>query len=261
MLCSYPFRKDNDEFGCGRCQPCRLNRRAIWTTRLVLENNLHSASCFATLTYSDENLPRNNSLAPWQMKPFLRDLRSAYGKLRYYLIGEYGASHNTSRPHYHALIYGQNLTRHQLESVWQKGSCDSGSVTHESAQYVAGYINHTSTPTDLAGRSPEFSRMSRNPGIGYGCVEKLVSFHQTKAGVEYLIKNRDVVGTVRYGKRIKPLGRYIVRKTREALGVPHSDPLRPRHVQSLPLEARYLRENLREVAAIRSQKKSIRQKL
>lgn len=261
MLCLIPFRKNNDEFGCGRCPTCRVNRRSIWTTRLMLENQLHSQSCFATLTYDDDSLPRNSSLNPWHTRAFLKGLRYQFGSFRYYLIGEYGSSANTCRPHYHALIFGLNLSRQHLVDVWQKGSCDSGTVTPESARYVAGYINHTSKPEDLGERFPEFSRMSRNPGIGFGSVDHLVTFHQTKAGVDYLVKNRDVIGSIRYDKTIKPLGRYLVRKTREALGVPHSDPLRPRYLQSLGTEARYLREDIREVAAIRSKKKSIRDKL
>ncbi len=241
--------------------PCRINRRSIWETRLVLENHLHSKSCFATLTYDDANLPTSKSLRPAHTKAFMKQLRYRFGKLRYYLIGEYGSSQFTERPHYHALLFGLNLSRQQLADTWQMGSCDSGTVTPESARYVAGYINTTLKPEVLGDRHPEFSRMSTNPGIGFGCVEHLVTFHATKAGVDYLIKNRDVVGSIRAEKKIKPLGRYIIRKTREALGVPHSDPDRPRYMDGMASEARYLREDLREVAALRSKTKLIRNKL
>lgn len=261
MLCTIPFRQGNQEFGCGRCQPCRINRRSIWETRLVLENNLHSKSCFATLTYDDQHLPTNSSLRPAHTKAFMKALRYRYGPTRYYLIGEYGSSQYTERPHYHAILFGQNLHRLQLEELWQKGSCDSGTVTPESCRYVAGYINGTTPPEDLHERSPEYSRMSNNPGIGFGCVEHLVTFHATKAGVDYLIAHRDVIGSIRQNKKIRPLGRYIVRKTREALGVPQSDPRRVRHLDTLDLEARYLREDLRQVASIRTKTKLIRNKL
>lgn len=261
MLCSYPFRTGKQEFGCGRCQPCRINRRSIWTTRLVLENELHSKSCFITLTYADEHLPPKSSLRPAHTKEFLQQIRYRFGPVRYYLIGEYGSSQYTERPHYHALLFGQNLSSRQLVEIWEKGSCDSGTITHESAQYVAGYINNTTKPEALGDRYPEYSRMSRNPGIGFGCVDRLVTFHETLEGVKYLQRNRDVVGSIRVKKAIKPLGRYIVRKLREQLGVPHNDPLRPNHIQSLPLEARYLREDLRTVAEIRSKQKLIRNKL
>lgn len=100
--------------------------------------------------------------------------------------------------------------------------------------------------------------MSRNPGIGYAAVAKLVAFHETKAGIISLQKNRDVQGLIRYGKTIKPLGRYIVRKTREALGVPHSDPDRPSHLATLSEEERILRDKKRDVSAIRAQRKPIR---
>lgn len=227
----------------------------------MLEASTHSSNCFVTLTYDDDHLPKLKSLSPVHSKEFMKRLTYRYGPTRYYLTGEYGSSQFSERPHYHALIFGLNLSRPQLEELWPRGSCDSGTVTPESARYVAGYINKTTKPEDLHGRCPEYSRMSRRPGIGFSCVENLVSFHQTKPGVEYLIKNRDVIGVIRQNGQIKPLGRYIIRKTREALGVPHSDPDRPNYQSTLDTEARYLREDLRQVAAIRSAKSLPRNKL
>ena len=223
----------------------------------MLEASTHSQNCFVTLTYDDEHLPKLRSLRPAHSKAFMNALKYRFGPTRYYLTGEYGSSRLTTRPHYHALLFGQNLSRQQLEELWQRGSCHSGTVTPESARYVAGYINKVTKPEDLHGRFPEYSRMSRRPGIGFSSVEKLVTFHQTKAGVDYLVTHRDVIGQIRQNGQIKPLGRYIVRKTREALGVPHSDPLRPKYMDSLDTEARYLREDLREVASIRSKHASL----
>ncbi len=103
--------------------------------------------------------------------------------------------------------------------------------------------------------------MSRRPGIAFCAVKKLVKYHESKTGVIALQKNRDVQGVVRYGKRVRPLGRYIVRKTREALGVPHSDPERPNYIGALPTDARYHREELREVTKIRTDQPPRRGKL
>ncbi len=98
--------------------------------------------------------------------------------------------------------------------------------------------------------------MSRNPGIGFASVEHLVTFHETQAGVIHLQKTRDVQGSVRYGGRIRPLGRYIVRKTREQLGVPHSDVLRAHYTDCLSESDIFLLEKKREVTAIRASQTS-----
>ena len=71
---------------------------------------------FLTLTYSDENIERNDQgygiLVPDHTKEFWKRLRKYQSrhsnkKIRYYLVGEYGGSENM-RPHYHAIVF--NLT-------------------------------------------------------------------------------------------------------------------------------------------------------
>ena len=44
---------------CGQCLACRINRRREWLARLHLEALDHDVVLFATLTYSDEFLPRS----------------------------------------------------------------------------------------------------------------------------------------------------------------------------------------------------------
>lgn len=139
--------------------------------------------------------PYNLKLAPqthayWQFK---------YG-IRFYLCGEYGDKNR--RPHYHLILFnhvfkdqifwqnsnGIPLYRSkELESIWQNGFSSIGEVTHQSAAYVARYIlkkitgdclenpankfyrhyeqinKTTGLITDL---KPEFTNMSRKPGIG-----------------------------------------------------------------------------------------------
>ena len=98
------------------------------------------------------------------------------------------------RPHYHACLF--NATFHDLESygssdgelrytspflesIWKYGFVDVGDVTFESAAYVARYILKKVTGIqaddhymlyDLDGQitfvTPEFTLMSRRPGIG-----------------------------------------------------------------------------------------------
>ena len=64
MLCRKPFSKKGAQFGCGQCMACRINRRRIWTHRIMLEALVSPSASFLTLTYNKENLPDGGTLAP-----------------------------------------------------------------------------------------------------------------------------------------------------------------------------------------------------
>lgn len=114
--------------------------------------------------------------------------------IRFFLCGEYGEK--LSRPHYHVLLFNHvfhdqyewkydpktktTLTRSpDLEQLWPYGHSLIGEVTFDSAAYVARYITKKYTGEnsyehyqleDSSGIKydllPEFTNMSRNPGIG-----------------------------------------------------------------------------------------------
>lgn len=109
--------------------------------------------------------------------------------VRYYQCGEYGET--TQRPHHHAIFFNLQLpdlkpihyararndahalyTSAILETIWGKGMISVGKVTFETAAYVAGYVTKKITGPEAKahyqGRTPEYSTMSRRPGIGYG---------------------------------------------------------------------------------------------
>lgn len=91
---------------CGNCVGCRLERARQWAMRCVDEASLHVENSFITLTFSDKHLPANRSLDVSIFQKFMKRLRKEVEpvKLRFFHCGEYGAK--TSRPHYHALIFG-----------------------------------------------------------------------------------------------------------------------------------------------------------
>ena len=166
------------------------------------ETTLHPADeCwFLTLTYDDQNLPENENLRlrDWQL--FAKRWRKNHGKFRYYAVGEYGGQ--TGRPHYHACVWGmkfnlledgqksrkgnQNRISPELDTTWGNGRTAVGSLTWQSASYVARYImdkqNGDNAESHYQGlnldtgeifkREPEFSVMSRRPGIGHDWLEK-----------------------------------------------------------------------------------------
>lgn len=181
---------------CGQCVGCRLERSRQWAIRCVHEAQLHKNNCFITLTFRDADLPENHSLNVRDFQLFMKRLRKRFGsKIRFYHCGEYGSQFG--RPHYHACLFnfdfsdkvlwksreGINLyTSAALEELWPYGFSTIGDVTFESAAYVARYIMkkvngdaaqehyeyiHPSTG-EIIQRKPEYTTMSRRPGIGSG---------------------------------------------------------------------------------------------
>lgn len=169
-------------------------------------------NCFITLTFSDENLPADGSLNKQDFRNFMKRLRKAHrGKqaigfgnrrrspIRYFHCGEYGTQ--LGRPHHHACIFnfdfedkylwserdGVKLYRSpELERLWPFGFCTIGTVTFESAAYVARYVckkiagdpasEHYVRVDEQTGEiyylEPEYGSMSRRPGIGYEWYKK-----------------------------------------------------------------------------------------
>jgi len=176
---------------CGVCMGCRLERSRQWATRCMHEASLYEDNCFITLTYNDENLPKDGSLDKKHFQSFMKRLRSCYAdtKIRFYGCGEYGD--NFHRPHYHACLFNFDFpdkllwkrsgvdplyTSDSLERLWGMGFCTIGTLTFDSAAYVARYctkkVNGSAAVDYYAGRQPEYAVMSLKPGIGYGWYDK-----------------------------------------------------------------------------------------
>ena len=180
---------------CGRCMGCRLERSRQWALRCEHERKLHKDSCFVTLTYDDEHLPRDGSLNYRHFQLFCKRLRKKFGPFRFFMCGEYGD--NTGRPHYHALLFGLDFRdkkpigkdlyeSRDLSRAWSLGFASVGAATFESAAYVARYSlkkvngdlakDHYSRVDLETGEVyqivPEFARMSNRPGIGAGWFHK-----------------------------------------------------------------------------------------
>lgn len=183
---------------CGQCIGCRLERSRQWAIRCVHEASLYKSNCFITLTYSDENLPKDNTLVLKHFQDFMKRLRKHVSpeKVRFFHCGEYGEKYK--RPHYHACIFNYDFADKQLYSkrgdnhlyisdtlakLWPYGFSTIGEVNFETAAYVARYITkkitgdlavHHYNDIDydtgevLAERLPEYTTMSRRPGIGKG---------------------------------------------------------------------------------------------
>lgn len=163
------------------------------------EASLHEENSFITLTYADEYLPAGGSLDRRAFPLFMKRLRKECGSVRYFHAGEYGE--RNGRPHYHALLFGLRFRDQRevgvsasgavafesehLSALWPFGLSQIGSVSFESAQYVARYCVKKVTGAGAAAHyqrvdsqgvihqlEPEYGTMSRRPGIGAGWLAK-----------------------------------------------------------------------------------------
>lgn len=225
MMCKNPYMKGAIPCGCGQCLPCRLNRRRLWTHRMMLEGYMHENCSFATLTYDEENLPADGSLKPDDARKFLMRLRKSMypRKLRFVLVGEYGDI--SERPHYHAALFGISLLETDLvRKSWGHGHVMLGDLTPDSAQYIAGYTvkkltnkNNEWVAEKLKGRHPEFARYSLKPGIGAKAMEVVCDSLTSPQGY-HLLNEGDVPSQLQHGQKKLPLGRYLKSKLREQYG-------------------------------------------
>jgi len=169
--------------------------------RCYHESKLHSENSFITLTYDEENVPQSGSLVKEDFQKFMKNLRwhNREKTIRFFHCGEYGDENN--RPHYHACIFGHDFpdkilwktvneipyyTSEKLGRLWDKGWSTIGEVTFESAAYAARYITkkitgphaqfHYTREDEKTGEiyniEPEYTTMSRRPGIGHGWYER-----------------------------------------------------------------------------------------
>lgn len=220
MRCKRPFTKGVVAHGCGQCMPCRIKRRRIWAHRIMLEAAVHPVSSFITLTYDQESLPDAGSLVPRHLQLWLKRIRKEYpAPLRYYGVGEYGDENE--RPHYHVALFGHDPEHSEvIERTWGYGRVDSGTLTIDSAQYIAGYVTKKLTARDdprLAGRYPEFARMSLRPGIGAPGLSEVAAALQNKHGWDEIDRTADVPAMLMHGRRIMPLGRYMRIRLRQEM--------------------------------------------
>lgn len=157
------------------------------------------------------------TLVKKDLQNFFKRLRKYYAPrtIRYYACGEYGRAPKTGlfpRPHYHAIIYGLSLsdfddlkfvkfnelgqpyyTSALFQSFWSiyhkktdsyepYGMVRLSEVSYKTCAYVSRYCSKKAlSDFDLPDRLlPEFTLMSRDPGIGYYYLKQHPDFFDTK---------------------------------------------------------------------------------
>lgn len=197
-------RRDADrgtplQLPCGNCVGCRADKTLSWSVRCQHEAKCWDENIVATLTYDPKKLPPLGQLDPVHLQSFIKRLRRFYTgeRIRFFAVGEYGD--DSSRPHYHALLYnikpvdwkpyGQYFASDILTEIWGHGNVVLDNLTPQSCSYVAGYalkkikaadrreVRELIDPAtgECAYYVPPFLRMSNRPGIGALWFEKFKS--------------------------------------------------------------------------------------
>lgn len=235
-------RVNEDQFllvPCGRCVVCKYKLCREWSNRIQLEMEYYGGAercAFVTLTYDENNLPKDKSVHKQEVQLYLKRLRERLGsrEIKYYAIGDYGELR--ARPHYHLIImnvdgkdyYDQlgRLKRKEklikikddwwhMHKAWQgRGFTDiqrprsCGGV----GSYIANYLSKMSKAEEHAkklGLQPPFRMMSKGLGL-----------RRTIHLARQMANNPDTVFPINYlerkgtdGKNYKfALGRYLRHK-------------------------------------------------
>lgn len=213
-----------DLIPCKKCIGCRLDYSKEWANRGYLESLQWKNNYFVTLTYNDENIPKNGSLNPKHFTTFIKDLRANMRDngiqkegIRFMGCGEYGEK--TERPHYHIILFNCNLPLESfynprinkgntywqnkiIEEEWNYGISNISDVNWNTIAYTARYItkkiNGKQSEEHYQGKEKEFFRTSRKPGIGgYYYQENAEKIYEND---EIIVKNKKGVISQRVPK-------------------------------------------------------------
>lgn len=178
---------------CGKCIGCRLDYSRTWADRMLAEASLYDSNLFLTLTYDNDHLPPCregspiHSLVKRDIQLFMKKLRKELDpqRIRFFAAGEYGPS--SMRPHYHLILFNCELpdlkylrssdignpyfVSETIDKLWNKGFHLIGKANWDTFAYTARYVvkkqkGNNASVYEKFNFEPEFSTMSRKPGIG-----------------------------------------------------------------------------------------------
>lgn len=201
--------KEYIDIPCRNCEECWQDTRRAWIARATAEMQMHEKAMFVTFTYRDYNdgvtrLPpvaemitedgeilEHQTLRYKDFQLFMKRLRKRFSdrNIRFMVCGEYGS--HTFRPHYHAIIYGINISDFpdmivhnknkegdclyssvMLDNLWSFGYTLSSDADNGTIAYVAGYVAKKFSSMkrkefyDLTNVVAPFIRSSNRPGLG-----------------------------------------------------------------------------------------------
>lgn len=207
------------EVPCGHCEICSESKVNSFVHRCKLETMCYDCKpIFLTLTYNEENKPKNG-VSVRHVQLFFKRLRinlqrAGYReRLRYVLVAEYGR--NTHRPHYHAILWNLHASdlldlkqiNQILEKSWHNGFILSRFVepsNDKAFYYTAKYLRKDCDVP--SGCSETFVLSSRgNGGIGKPYLKQLPCSIVERANVNVRFLNK-------FSSKSEPIqfNRYII---------------------------------------------------
>lgn len=194
-------------FACGHCIPCKVNNSRIWIHRMLLEMSCWYSTVFVTLTYATHKGIKKESLNREHLTLFLKKLRKRIPqKIRYFAVGEYGEKF--LGPHFHLIIFNLDESNQlEIQESWDYGFTTTEIANIARIRYIMTYMFKGWVWEEhplLEGRTPEFSTMSRRPGIGKEGLRKIFQ----KMPLDEIPMDM-VIREINYGSQKMPLGRYL----------------------------------------------------
>lgn len=217
---------------------------------------------FITLTYDDEHLPPGGcefaTVEKDAISVFMKNLRrywqyhfdfpkSGDPGIRFYGASEYGDK--SGRPHYHVILFNipylvDHLEYYKanfrgdvyykcplLDSIWKNGLVTVAEVNWETCAYVARYVMKKRTGFDTTfyeenGICPEYSVMSRNPGIGRNGYDedKILNSEFILPGRKKLLLFSLSIIMIVYSKRLTLMISLMIRLLVRTFGILYSVP-------------------------------------
>lgn len=179
MSCPTPYVREINGYKvpvpCGRCLACRIDRRNMWTWRLLAEMSGKDAM-FVTLTIDDDHMLYPATVKKASVQRFMKRIRRCINfPIKYYFVSEYGDPSNTLRPHYHGIIVGLSCGKPLTADVgdiplvrenWPFGFVKCEPACKTNIRYVLKYLDKMQDDKSYKklGLEPPFRLMSK--GIG-----------------------------------------------------------------------------------------------
>lgn len=226
MACDSPWlrliRARNSKIGydyfmptpCNNCRGCIKDYIQSWSDRCTFETQTQDRpSAFVSLTYNDDNLPKNHSVCHDDISRFMKRFRYYLSKgdkqrnLRIYVASEYGLE--DFRPHYHCQFFGfdpqNSFDMNALYLAWSSkknpiGFFEADYLNPGRVRYCFKYVSKEKNPDyyddiEKRGLEPLFHTMSN--GIG---------FDWFMQNIDHILKNRGYI----VNGHLRPLNRYYM---------------------------------------------------
>lgn len=101
---------DGTEVACRKCKQCKRQIINDWAGRIIAETKTTKVTYYVTLTYGrdehgEQDHIRAAVLTYSDVQKYLKRIRDAYGKFRYFVVGEYGEE--KGRAHWHVILFAE----------------------------------------------------------------------------------------------------------------------------------------------------------